>query len=347
MAKKYNFKFFVLLIILFITYQKMEGQINNDFRAMIEAAVKAPSGHNTQPWLFKIHKSQIEILPNWQDSLPVVDKNNRELFISLGAAVENLCIMASHLGYASDVKIEESEKKIIINLIKQHGILKDDLALQIEERQTNRKVYDGRIISPDTLQILNNIKLYNNTNYYAIEKSDILYSVLKEFIQRGNNEQMNNDAFKEELLKYIRFNNKEVERNPTGLTFKVMGAPPLPAIISKPVVKSFFKPKKQNKSDLEKVDSSSNLVLFTTKHNTISDWINLGRSMERYLLKVTELKLAYAFMNQPCEEDKLAEELQRSVSIINGEYPTLILRIGYAAKAPYSPRKNIDSVILK
>lgn len=345
--KKDNIKIFVLFIIVFIIIQKMEGQVNNDFRAMIEAATKAPSGHNTQPWLFKIHKSQIEILPNWQDTLPVVDKNNRELFISLGAATENLCIMASHLGYASSVKIEQAEKKIVIDLVRQHDVQKNDLVLQIDERQTNRKVYDGKTIPSDILQILNNLKLYNNTSYYTIGKSDTLYSVLKEFIRRGNDIQMNNDAFKEELLKYMRFNNREIKQNPTGLTFKVIGAPALPAVISKPVVKSFLKAEKQNKSDIEKVDSSSNLVLFTTKKDTFEDWINLGRSLEKYLLKVTELHLAYAFMNQPCEEEDLAEELQNYISLIKGEYPTLLLRIGYADKAPYSPRKNIDDVIVK
>lgn len=325
----------------------MEGQINNDFRAMIEAATKAPSGHNTQPWLFRPHKSSIEILPNLRDSLPVVDKNHRELFISLGAATENLCIMASHLGYSSQVKIDEVNQKIIVNLNKQSGVHKDDLVLQIAERQTNRKVYEGKIIPTDILQILNNIKLYQNTKFYTISKNDSLFTYLKSFIIRGNDIQMNNDAFKEELLKYIRFNNKEIERNPTGLTFKVMGAPAMPAIISKPIIKSYLKPDKQNKSDLEKIDSSSNLILFTSKENTISDWINLGRSLEQYILKTTELNLAYAFMNQPCEVQSLADEMQTSISLIKGEYPTLILRIGYATKSAYSPRKNIEDIILK
>lgn len=325
----------------------MEGQINNDFRAMIEAATKAPSGHNTQPWLFRLHKSYIEILPNLRDSLPVVDKNHRELFISLGAATENLRIMASHLGYSSLIKIDEDNQRIIINLNKQSGIHKDDLALQIAERQTNRKVYEDKLIPSDILQILNNIKPYQNTKFYTISKNDSLFTSLRSLIIRGNDTQMNDDAFKEELLKYIRFNNKEVERNPTGLTFKVMGAPAMPAIISKPIVKSYLKPDKQNKSDLEKIDSSSNLVLFTSKENSITDWINLGRSLELYILKVTELNLAYAFMNQPCEVQSLADEMQKSITLIEGEYPTLILRIGYATKAPYSPRKNIEDVILK
>ena len=34
---------------------------NPDYLFMIESACKAPSGHNTQPWLFKIRESEIDI----------------------------------------------------------------------------------------------------------------------------------------------------------------------------------------------------------------------------------------------------------------------------------------------
>ena len=34
---------------------------NPDYLFMIENACKAPSGHNTQPWLFKIRESEIDI----------------------------------------------------------------------------------------------------------------------------------------------------------------------------------------------------------------------------------------------------------------------------------------------
>ena len=45
---------------------------------MMEQAVKAPSGHNTQPWLFRVQKDRIQILPDMSKSLPVVDPDNRE-----------------------------------------------------------------------------------------------------------------------------------------------------------------------------------------------------------------------------------------------------------------------------
>ena len=71
----------------------------------VEQAAKAPSGYNTQLWLFKINDSSIEIHANFERSLLIVDPDNRELFISLGCAAENLCIAASCKGYKSEVTI--------------------------------------------------------------------------------------------------------------------------------------------------------------------------------------------------------------------------------------------------
>ena len=68
------------------------SDIRPDFIYMMEQAVKAPSGHNTQPWLFRVQKDRIQILPDMSKSLPAVDPDNRELFISLGCATENLAL---------------------------------------------------------------------------------------------------------------------------------------------------------------------------------------------------------------------------------------------------------------
>ena len=48
---------------------------NADYLFMIGHATKAPSGHNTQPWSFKISESEIDIYPDFTRALPVVDPN--------------------------------------------------------------------------------------------------------------------------------------------------------------------------------------------------------------------------------------------------------------------------------
>lgn len=314
---------------------------------LIEAASKAPSGHNTQPWLFKAEGDSIFIFPNMDNVLSIVDKDNRELFISLGAATENLCIEAKRLGYSTSVEINESTKSIEIRLYPDCNIDKDTLATQIQNRQTNRSIYNNRSIPASIISRLKQVPCSDTTNVYIIGKENKLFGVLRSYVKQGNEIQMNDDSFRKELLEYMRFNKKELEKNPTGLSYKIIGAPALPAFISKPIVKLFLKPDTQNKGDMKKIDSSSHFVLFTIANNSLKEWVNVGCDLERFILSATQLGISNAYMNQPCEVAELSEHMRQNITLIKGEYPTLLLRIGYAEPAPYSTRKKIDDIMIK
>ena len=63
---------------------------------LVRLAILAPSGHNTQPWKFKIAADNIRIYPDLTRHIPAVDFDDRELWISLGGALENLLAAASN-----------------------------------------------------------------------------------------------------------------------------------------------------------------------------------------------------------------------------------------------------------
>lgn len=321
---------------------------NADFEILVDAATKAPSGHNSQPWLFQKTDDKITIYPNMNEALSVVDSTNRELFISLGAATENLCIAASCLGYDTDVRTDDTAQSIVIQL-KKMNVNNIEVALlqnAIATRQTNRRVYTSEYLPYGVVAVLQNLPSFVDIQKYIIAKSDPLFSRLRAYVEKGNQIQMEDTRFKKELLEYIRFNKKQEQENPTGLSYRTMGSPSLPKFIAKPIVKLYLRPNKQNKSDLAKIDSSSHFVLFTSKHNTFENWVNMGRTLERFTLTATQMGIAHAYMNQPCEVLLLAEDMRRNISLINNEYPTLLLRIGYAKPAPYSSRKPIKDVII-
>ena len=79
-----------------------------DFEFLVSKATKAPSGHNTQPWRFRQNGSAVEIHPDFDRRLPVVDPDDRELFVSLGCATENLCLAAQTKGYKSAVSVGDT-----------------------------------------------------------------------------------------------------------------------------------------------------------------------------------------------------------------------------------------------
>lgn len=318
--------------------------MKTDFIQIASYASKAPSGHNTQPWKFHITDDTITIVPNLEVALPVVDGNNRELFISSGCAVENLCIAASYFGYTTHI-IESSIKAIILELTKNDLTIEDSLFHQIEKRQTNRNIYNGNKMSNEILQQLQSIPKENGVQFYFTEIGTPFADTITEYIMKGNEIQMADIAFKNELLSWMRFNKKQVEATHNGLSYLVFGNPPLPGILACPIVRLFLKPNVQNKSDRKKIDSSSHFVVYTTQQDTFKEWINLGRTLQRFLLKATEIGISYAFLNQPCEVAALASDLREKLPV-NKEYPTLIMRIGYAKQIPDSPRKEIETLLI-
>src|SRR5688572_13583665 len=70
---------------------------------LLRYAVRAPSGHNTQPWRFRITDGRVHLYADSSRSLPVVDPEGRELVMSCGAALAHLTVALRHFGYAGDV----------------------------------------------------------------------------------------------------------------------------------------------------------------------------------------------------------------------------------------------------
>ncbi|MDR1200744.1 MAG: nitroreductase [Tannerellaceae bacterium] len=315
-----------------------------DYLFMIEQAVKAPSGHNTQPWLFRVNDDNIQILPNYDKSLPVVDPDNRELFISLGCAAENLCIAALQKGHDIDLNISE-EGIVTIHLKKDHAAEPNTLFDQIAIRQTNRSVYNGQIISSDTIRLLERVFEASGANAYFYKNGTPEFNSIANYVIAGNVLQMQNKAFTDELKSWMRFNKKHQDTTNDGLSYAVFGAPNLPQFIVKPIMSGYLNGKTQNKGDRKKIASSSHFALLTVTGNTPEEWIRLGMVMERFLLKTTELEIVHAYMNQPNEVNDLSGEMTETLNIL-GEYPTILLRIGYGDKMPYSKRKDIEEVII-
>lgn len=322
---------------------------DSDFMTLIKAATQAPSGHNSQPWWFETTTHSIVISPNLDKALPAVDSQHRELFISLGCALENLCTKATELHYQTEVILSE-EGVITVGLHKSNTVVSDPLAAMIDKRQTNRSVYENRQIDSILLQRLiervyqGQASTERQVKLYTFAKDTPPFETLTQAVLQGNTVQMGDPAFKSELLSWIRFNKKHAESTHDGLSYAVLGAPNLPRWVTEPIVKASLKAKTQNKTDLKKIQSSSHMVLLTTEKNDILTWIQIGRTLERFLLLLTQEGIAHAYLNQPCEVPEISATLRENLPIAHA-YPQILLRLGYAQPMAYSKRKDIREVI--
>ncbi|MGB8832059.1 MAG: hypothetical protein WCC95_07915, partial [Candidatus Sulfotelmatobacter sp.] len=70
---------------------------------LVRAAILAASPHNTQPWLFKVSNSSVELYIDTARNVGPLDPYLREEHIGVGCALENLMLAASAQGYQAAI----------------------------------------------------------------------------------------------------------------------------------------------------------------------------------------------------------------------------------------------------
>ena len=317
-----------------------------DFKEIIRYATMAPSGHNTQPWLFSIQENRITIYPDYSKRLPVVDPDDHALFISLGCALENLIIAAKHFAYQPSIvhDLNEDEAEAIhVNLTKSNESSDNTLFQAIPTRQATRSTYDGQPIRPNDLEALHRASAQDGVRFKIFtDPADL--ERLTDLVKEGNRLQFNNKAFVNELMSWIRFNTSAAERTRDGLYGASMGAPSVPQWLGQLFIK-FASAEKEAQKCEKAIQSSAALMLFIAEHNDKQSWIYVGRSFERVALTATQRNIRHAHLNMPCEEPSLRKELQNYLGL-NKEQPLLLLRIGYADTMPASFRKLVKDVLI-
>jgi len=79
------------------------ASIEAQLRFLLRYAVLAPSPQNSQPWAFAVSENQVHLLADRARGQPVSDPGRRELYLSLGCALENLLLAAEHFGFSPAV----------------------------------------------------------------------------------------------------------------------------------------------------------------------------------------------------------------------------------------------------
>ncbi|MCX7776393.1 MAG: hypothetical protein N2067_09880, partial [Spirochaetaceae bacterium] len=182
---------------------------------LVRMATMAASGHNTQPWRFVVRQNVIEIHPDYRRRLPVVDPDNRELWISLGCALENLLQAAHEAGYAYSVSYPEASEHISIEL-EPGGSPHDNLAAAIPQRQNNRSEYNAAPIPGSDLEKLRATALEPGIIVRWLQEPDAMQAV-ESLVREGDLAQYSHRAFVHELIAWLRFNRREAEAHKDGL----------------------------------------------------------------------------------------------------------------------------------
>ena len=322
--------------------EKIENIMNN----IIHYATLAPSGHNTQPWTYSVNNNIVRIYPDFSKRLPIVDPDDHALYISLGCALENLVIAANYNGYSTSVEYfstDEKEECIKIELCRETVRFDFDLFTSISKRQSTRCPYNGQAIPEKDLESLSKISKQDDVSFVVFDKDDEIEPII-EFVREATMIQFGNKLFVNELIDWIRFSKKKTLKYRDGLNPLSMGFPFVPNLLGKIIIKTFNSPLSEAKKCEQLIRGSSALVMFIAHKDEKHNWVNVGRSLQRVILKATSLGIKNAHINMPCEEFSVRNKLKKFLGLEEAQ-PILLLRIGYAKAMPGSFRKPIGEVL--
>jgi len=334
--------------------QKTRETLPNDkdkiYQVLYYASL-APSSHNSQPWRAEAYgEDSILVFADTTRKLEVVDPSSRELYISIGAFIENLNLAAACYGYETDIKIHASREDssapvACITLTKSNIKMEDAILNEIKLRTTLRIPFDTKLI-----------KLSDWKNLISVDTSNIHYlpatSAQGQYIRQKESEAYTQQArsknAQNELAGWIRFSNKDVKEKKDGLTTDGMGIKGIGGFM----VRNFFKPEDSKKESFVnqgidktklQTENCGGWIVITQPSSTIESWINTGRLYQAMHLKCRKINIGFHPMNQVIEEEGFENEANTQLGL-NGKI-MFVARIGYVKDypAPVSVRRPIES----
>ena len=317
------------------------ADLSRQMREMIRYATLAANGHNTQPWTFVLREHTIEIHPDFSRRLPIVDPDHRELWISLGCALENLLIAARATGYTAQVTYPDQADFIRVALT-EDAPQESPLFEAIPQRQNTRAEYDGQKLPAAEQAQLEALPLEPGVGLLFANSSAQMETLL-DYVNQGNMSQYADPAFVEELIQWLRFNKKEANTLRDGLYTQCTGNPVVPRWLGQMFV-SGMKPQQQADSDARKLRSSSGAVVIASESDDRTTLVRVGQVYERLALTMTSMGIRSAFLNQPIEVTGLRPQFQNAVGL-GTSLPQLLVRYGYANPMPRSLRRPVEAVI--
>lgn len=319
-------------------------------RTLVGAASKAPSIHNTQPWTFS---SEDDDLLVWMDRgrlLPVIDPDGRQATISVGAAIENLVVMARGLGLGVDVldRRRTDHPDLMARLRLQAGppplAAETALVTALDGRHTYRDAFDDRPV-PDGL--VNRLQL--EAAFHGVWMREVagdLRGVLAVLIQTAESLEQADPRYRDELAAWRRHDPDAADGLPDGVIplrdARDRGRS-LPIRDFTGGVGPQDRAETSTTADPPAAEHDPLVVTLGTVADSPSAWLDTGRAMARVLLVAASHGVMASPLNQAVENGAARATLSRSLGVLG--HPQMVLRMGYARPSSWAGRRSIDELV--
>jgi hypothetical protein len=328
----------------------------------VRAAILAANPHNSQPWLFHVTATQIDLFADLSRNLGAVDPFLIEMHIGLGCALENLLQAATANGYITQTTLspDATDETLIARIgLTSGSVPVSALYDMIPLRHTNRYPYDtGHPVSTATLDALSALGDDPDVRVFwfaSTEKRTPVGNLMVEAAQAFVADKVQDEV---DTLTWWRGTWQDVQQHRDGITLDTAGLPDLTRVLGKMLPSasvgeqdsSFL----QNTANQVKTAGAFGLLAIHNKQDKTQQ-VRAGRLWERMHLWATKEGLALQPLNQATE--RASREIVLGTTphfgdalralVDDAAWQTILtFRTGYSThEGLRSPRRAVDDVV--
>jgi len=324
----------------------ISGTPSEQLSAAARHATLAPSTHNTQPWLFRVSGSTLDLYADRSRVQPIVDPDQRELTISCGAALYIIRLTLARFGHDSRCTLlPDPRDPDLLARVTLDGLLEPDRRHQrlydaISTRRTNRHPFAARPIPvPVLAKAVAAVDAQGARIQLVFDQP--LFGGIAQLVAEADRAQMADAAFRDEVAQSIHANRSHKR---DGMPGSVFGMGRLASAVAPTVVRKFDLGLGTARRDVALVAESPALAVIWTRGDTTRHWIRAGQALLALLLNLQADGVAASFLNQPLQVGPLRERLRALIACPGS--PQLILRLGYAPEVAPTPRRDPSDVVV-
>jgi nitroreductase len=274
--------------------------MTSPLETLLSAAVRAPSGDNTQPWRFVVDPREgvIALLVDETRDPSPMNAGQRMARIALGAALQNVLETAQRSGWRVELAPADPPALAAVRLVGSGGP-PGEVPQVLTSRVTNRRLYDARPVPPDVLaRLAQQTPELDGVRTRWVTGADRLKQ-LAELIGRADATMFGEPSMRAAFLAKVRFDapaDAEVEEGlPLNslvlsrgdrLALKVMRRVPGWLLKLAGGLKAFARKARQL------VESSSGLCVIVAPGKGLATDLTVGRAMQRAWLALAGEGLA-------------------------------------------------------
>ncbi len=356
-----------------------EAEIS-DVNQLVQAAIKAPSYLNSQPWKWYYMKGYLFLFAENEEHLPHGDNNKNATYIANGSALENLQLMARSMGIGTKItSFPLAKNKVLVAVIqftKAPGVATatDELVKYIDYRLTNRNAGDAKPLPTELNEnLVAAMAGVAGVNLYIKGSSEEMKE-LGGIIGAADRIKFLSPSAHFEFFNQLRWSNDECMRTGNGVHIDALGLS-MPEVIAMRMIK---KPEVirllaewEGGQALEytarkNVATSSAIGLITMPDSSPASYVAAGRAIQKMWLTATKHEIGIhpmqAALSQfsnlaagnvkdipPYLRDEIAllnERFRQVFTEINKDVPVFLFRMSTSAMPGMRTfRKQLEKVL--